>query len=52
MPDRVGGTGSEVVTAVLAEVRRRRAAGEDLPDAEVVEAHPELMPALGTRWPK
>ncbi len=34
------------VAAILRETIQRRAAGEDLPDAHVVAAHPHLRPAL------
>ena len=38
--------GSDDVRRVVADCLRRRAAGEDLPDQAVIDAHPELMPAL------
>jgi len=37
----------EQVRALVAECVRRRGAGEELPDAELIEAHAELMPELG-----
>ena len=42
-----GARAGQELVEVVAEVIARRANGEDLPDSQVIAAHPQLMPELG-----